>query len=727
VRRTRSAKILRLGAAVLALVMLGSMGLVMWRQQSFEDAVRSAGSEISELIRTSDRIAARERLNHWVSVLGDCEEADDLRRQVDFADAAELQRQTRQAHRRMRKRLDDAAEMLESGELRSALAIYSEVRENEDLRSTVDEVIATRLDAVLADIEETAKIMRTRLPEEPTAMLDRRDLGAHLADIKSLCRPTMYVVVDDIATLIDNDELPRYLSRARRQNIVGVLDRVRDIFTRSRQLSEAYATALRRSETQRRFDPLFKKALRREEAYDFTGALELFRELQKSEATDPELRALFRDHVNRNATICKLMNALSGATNQGDFSGAQQQLRALELAFPDVPFDRMIRLPLRIESQPSGARVHCNGTEIGVTPCTVAFVPADPNRVVVDMAGFRPHETAVEGEYRGPLFVPLVFEPLHSLEHPNAVDVGPVRDDHGRMFLVDRGGNVSSIVMETGERLWSYRTQDLSGLLSRAFLHRDHVIFASLDGDLRALEVKTGSVAWTVPDLPTETAPLQFGQFLAIATTNDRIHVIDLEARSQASAPLAIGGRARLERSGNNLIVITQKKVMALRMPHMRMLWEEKAEGLSELHAVSNDTCVVVVDDNGVVTCLETEDGKQRWRQAGDAELLGPPIFDGDSVIMTSAQRIVRLALVDGSRRRTIPASKGEWNGASLLVGTRLMTPSTSGYVEVMDAATGKRLYLIEGSKRGVRVLPCKEGSVVALPDRRLHFYPKLR
>ena len=39
----------------------------------------------------------------------------------DFADSAELQRQTRQAQRRMRERLIEAAKMLENGELRSAL------------------------------------------------------------------------------------------------------------------------------------------------------------------------------------------------------------------------------------------------------------------------------------------------------------------------------------------------------------------------------------------------------------------------------------------------------------------------------------------------------------------------------------------------------------------------------------------------------------------------------
>ena len=125
-----------------------------------------------------------------------------------------------------------------------------------------------------------------------------------------------------------------------------------------------------------------------------------------------------------------------------------------------------------------------------------------------------------------------MFEPQSSFEHTNAVDVAPTRDNRGRMFLVDRGGNVTAFATDTGDSVWSYQTEDLSGLLSKAFLHREHIVFASLDGDLRALNAKTGSVAWSMPALPTEVAPVKFDKFLAIATTDNRLCVVDLDSRS---------------------------------------------------------------------------------------------------------------------------------------------------------------------------------------------------
>ena len=233
-QQTKTTRLIRLAAALVALGLLGSMGWVLWKQNSFEEAVRAAGHEISEMIRAGDRVGARERLVHWCGVLGTCEEANDLRRQVDFADAAELQRRTRMAVRRINERLVQAAEMLDRGQLRSALVIYADLRENKDHRARIDEVIKTRLAAVMADIEETAKIMTTRLPNGPNKLMDRRELTGRLADVRDLCRPTLYVLVDDIVSLHDTDEVPDFIAENQRMELASTLERVRDVYSRAK-------------------------------------------------------------------------------------------------------------------------------------------------------------------------------------------------------------------------------------------------------------------------------------------------------------------------------------------------------------------------------------------------------------------------------------------------------------------------------------------------------------
>lgn len=726
-QQTTARRIVRYATMVIAVGLLGSMGIVLWQQHRFETSVREAGEEISELIRAGERLQARDRLVHWAEVLGECEEADDLRRQVDFAEAAELQRRTRAARQLLNARLVTAAEMLDKGQLRAALVVYAELRGNEDHRSEVDEVIATRLKAVITDVEETAKTMVTRLPAEPTRMMDRRELTRRLADIKSLCRPTLYVLVDDIAALHDAGELPDFINEAQRAALDDVLLRVRDVYARAKNLEEAYVAALELSETQRRYDPMFKEALQREAKHDFAGALELFRELQKADVNDPEVRALFRDHITRNATICKLMAKLDEATRAGEYAVAFQQLRALQLAFPDVPFDELVRLPLHIESYPSGARVHCNGAEVGTTPCAVSFVPADPNRFLIALDGFRSREVTLDDDHAGRLSLRLVYEPRHALEHPNAVDAPPLTGDDRRMFLVDRGGNVTSMTPGVEPPHWSYKTGDLSGLLSRPFRHRENIVFASLDGRLRALDAGTGAVVWSMPNLPTEVEPVQFGKFLVLATTDDRICVVDLERQTEESIELHAGGRVRLLRAGNRLIIVTPDAIAARAVPSLKRLWRQPGANLTDLHAAASDTAVVAIADHGVLLCLDPKDGAERWRQIEDGAAIGPPILDGDAVLVASRRQLVRLDLADGSGRRAVPNEGADSQPGLALIGNRVVIPTADGEVQVLDAKTCRRLYSLEGSSRSVRVLPWQRGALVALPDRRLHFYSELQ
>ncbi|MCR9246771.1 MAG: DUF4388 domain-containing protein [bacterium] len=726
-QQTRTSVLIRLGTAAIALVLLGSMGWVVWQQNRFESAVQEAGQEINNLIQTGDRSTARERLAHWSHVLGPCEEVDDLRRQVDFADAAELQKRNRAAQQRLNDRLVAAAELLDKGQLRSALVIYSDLRSTPDYQARVDEVLNTRLNAVLTDITATAKTMGTRLPGPPTRLMDRRELGNHLAAIQALCEPALYVLVDDLADLSDTGEVPAYLPEGLRSRVQEVQNHSREVFGRARKLAEDYGNAVELADTQRKYDPMFKAALEREKSHDFAGALELFRKLQKSEVNDPELRALFRDRVTRNATICKLTEQLGKATGNGDHNGALQQLKALRLAFPDVPFERLVRLPLRIESRPAGATVRCNGTEIGRTPCTVAYVPADPNQFVIDLQGFRPQEATLDGSESGRLDFALVLEPSHVVAHTNAVDQEPYRDPAtGMLVITDRGGDASAVMPGEPAPHWTFKTGDLSGLLSQPFRFEKDIVFASLDGTLRALALADGARSWQLQNLPTETAPILFDRHLAIATTDGRLALVDLAEHSVKDVPID-ATRMRLVRAGDQLVVATPEGLSAHAVPSLERVWQRTIQNLVDLHVAATDTAIITVDDRGAVQCLEAATGEPRWQDLVNGRAVAPPMFDGDFALVVSERQITRMLLTDASQRRTIPAPHDGWRGPALVIGQRLLAANSRGEVEVRSSDTAQQLYTIAGSERGTRLLRYGKGAIVAGMGRELHLFPALR
>lgn len=727
--RSKTTQAIRIAAITIVLVLAGSMGLVIWQQDRFESAVREAGNEISALIAAGDRNKARERLVHWAHQLGECPEADDLRRQVEFADAAELQRQARAERERTNERLVTAAEMLDKGQLRSALVVYDDLRSKEANQAEIESVVNTRLKALLADIDSAAKIMATRLPEEPNRLMHRRQLVDNLADIKTVCQPALYVLVDDLLNLHDGKELPAYLAPDLRADVDTLIERHRATFERARDLLAAYTRAVEKSDRQREYDPVFKKALDCEEAHDFAGALELFQELQKSEVDDPALRALFRDHVTRNATIVKLMGELGNATGSGNYATALQQLKALKLAFEDVPFEKLVRLPLKIESDPVGAAVHCNGAEIGKTPCIVAFIPAEENRFRIALDGFeaRDFELVDHESLAGQLGVQLVFAPAHSMAHGNSVDKPPLTLNDGTLVFTDRGGNAFAMKPGATEPHWTFKSGDLSGLLSRPFGIGGNVVFASLDGKLRCVDGKTGVEIWSLPDLPTEVEPVQFDTYLVAATTTGRLVVTDLEQQEQRYIDLPDSDRVRLLRAGSRLVVVTRTSISAHKMPSLKLQWSAPFDNLTDLHVAAADDVIIAVDSGDTIRALAPLTGDELWRGVADSPPIASPMIAGRRALFVSEREVLSVAALDGSQRRVMKAEHDGWKGIPGLAGDRLLLRTIRGDIEAYALGSGRRQYVLDGDERGTCILPWRTGIIVAVGGRDLRFFPKLR
>ncbi|MCA8974175.1 MAG: DUF4388 domain-containing protein, partial [Planctomycetes bacterium] len=144
-RRSKGARMVRLAITLATAGLLGTIGFSYWQQQQAEVDAATAAQEISDLLGSGDRLAARERLEFWSGVLGLGETTADLRRQIDFADAAEMQRRARLLQKQMVERLAAAWELLRKGDLNAAFAIYTEVRASRELRTDADESLATRL------------------------------------------------------------------------------------------------------------------------------------------------------------------------------------------------------------------------------------------------------------------------------------------------------------------------------------------------------------------------------------------------------------------------------------------------------------------------------------------------------------------------------------------------------------------------------------------------------
>ena len=726
-RQTRLGRIVRLATAAAATLMLGGMGVVLWQQHSVSQAVAEADRDISALLSSGDRAGARERWQHWSDRLGDNEAIEDLRNRIAFAEAAEQGRLQKILRARINERLTQAAQQLGRGELGAALQVYSEIWTEGAVRDEVTDVVATRFDALLADLELVTKGLPHRLPPEPNTLFDRKALLTNLADLQSACTPAQLRTFSELQDLVTRRALPEFLSADRQARVQALVSSGAPSFRRAQDLTQAYTEALQRNDQQRRLDPMFKAAVEHEGAFEFAAALELYRELERQPAGDKDLRAHFRDHVARNATIVKLLDAVRTATASGDFTTAQQQLRALRRSFPEVPFDRLVQLPLQVDSQPRGARVRCNGVDAGVTPLLLERAPADETRVEVQLDGFRGALTTVRGDETGTWTGHLLLIPDRTWKHGSQIEVPPAFTEAGDLVLVDRGGNVAAVDPAKGEARWTFRSGDLSGLLTQPVLDGGLVVVGSLDGDLRALRLGDGGLAWSIPGLPTEAAPIRIDRTLILATTDRRLCSVNLQTREVSSVPLPEFVHGHVLVQGSTVVAIGERgSILAFSLPGLRPLWTQSVGSNSAPMAALPRGCVIVAEEQGQLNAFDLADGQRKWRQDLRGELLGIVATDDRTVVVASAVALHRLDAATGNKAETITRPECEWAPGLAVVGDRLLAPLRDGSIQVVNLASGEPLYRLDASKRS-RPLPVNGGLLLQGNDQTVQWFARLR
>lgn len=724
-RRTRVGRIVRVAAAFISLAMMGTVGAVLWQDHWFSAAVAEADREITALLEEGERATARERLQHWQAQLGDCEPIEDLQNRIAFAEAAEAGRAQKMLRQRVNTRLIAAADLLGKGELGAALTVYRALAADAKVRDEVSDVVRTRVGALLDELDKTAKGLTGRLPVEPNTLIERRDLVTRLAELQVVCPPPMLRAFADLRTMAAGPELALMLPPDQVPRITELLRDAKEPFARAEHLVSAYTDALQRDEQQRQLDPMYKAAVEKETAHDFAGALALYRDLERLSTGDSELRTHFRDRVARNATIVRLTEALRAATEAGDFAGAQQQLRALQLSFPDIPFQRLVRLPLRILSQPAGARITCNGQDVGTAPIVLSRIPGESLKLSASAPGFKSVATTIVGDETASWVGHLELTPDVTWHHGSMLEVAPVLVGD-RMFVVDRDGNVVAVDPKTGVCAWTFRSGDLSGLLTEPIVYQGKILVGSLDGDLRALDETTGKVAWSLPDLPTEVAPARVDRFLLLATTDQRLGVIDLAERTRTSVPLP-DAPARLLASGRTVLVVGENgRVVAFKLPVLEPAWQQSLAGMQTPTATLAAGHLVIADDRGRIAGLDVASGEVRWQHDLGVEFLGAPAAHGRQVIVPTHSQLLRFDAGTGAERAAIERGDQDWAGPVAVVGNRLVAPLRDGQLQVLDLGTGGALYRIAAGKRA-RALGAGERLFVANADRSVQTFLRLR
>jgi outer membrane protein assembly factor BamB len=196
----------------------------------------------------------------------------------------------------------------------------------------------------------------------------------------------------------------------------------------------------------------------------------------------------------------------------------------------------------------------------------------------------------------------------------------------GRAFVVTTDNQLLAVDTSNGEVLWNQRAfQESAGLLAAtsAAATNDVVIAPFTSGELDAVRIQTGSMAWT--DQLTRT-----GNFTPLANIN-----------AIAARPVIVDGRVyAISHSG---------RFVSIDLRTGERIWTANVGSTQTPWIAGNFAFVVTLDAQ--LVCISTRDGRVRWitqlkewrnenRESGAIQYVGPVLISDRLVVISSRGKL---------------------------------------------------------------------------------------
>jgi outer membrane protein assembly factor BamB len=727
-RSTRTAKLARIGILAITMLLLVAGAVVFVHRQQTDQSLARAAQEVGNLLRQGDRTSARRVIEHCREQLGDHEQLDDLQRQIEFAEATEAASLHRAQRKQDNEKLAAAAELLTKGDLEASLAIYRELHTRTELRAEVTEVVDTRLEAMRSDLELLAKSLAAGLPPPPGDIPDRKALEKGLNWLNERVQPGRLRQAEGVIRAQDTSAMPEWvnaeLGKRLNQTARTVLPLLQQALERQHQIEAVWS----RTGSDLKLAPIYEDARRREREMDFAGALDCYRRLEH-EHSDDKMRRYFRDQVERYVAIVQYLDTIAAAEKSADFATAQSQYRALRLCYADLPFDRLVHLPLTVDSRPPGATVLWNGQDAGRTPLHLSFLPGVPGTLVLQKPGFADVQTEIRGDQVGAVKSLLALVPDWDAEIGALVEQTCSADGQTRVFTVDRAGVVTALDANGGGHIWQWPSGDLSGYLSPPLRFQRLLLVASLDGTARAIDTDNGQPAWQLDGLATDVAPVLAGPVLAIATTDKRIGFVDAaRGRRQGALPLPERAAADLVAISNLVLVLCQDgSAVTFNAATGVQAWVQRFDRNSVARACTAGHAFILLGENGQVRALDSRTGNVLWSKNLDSQVEGAPASNGRDLCVVLSNHVLLLDPASGAIRAQ-SADNEAWTGTPVLLKDRVAVPVRDGSWRVLSRENLDVLYQLHSSKRFAATGTAWRdvGLLLGTKDRKLAFFRRL-
>ncbi|MFO1052512.1 MAG: PQQ-binding-like beta-propeller repeat protein [Planctomycetota bacterium] len=719
----------RTKVAVIAAV-IASLGFVGWIQFDGWMANRRVAevvSRINDLLAHDDLDAAGELQQTATIDFGEREELSALLARINQARKQRNNEKQRALEAKRDTLLRHATELLDGGDVKAGLDAFFARTE---LGAPIDKLEAdlrTRFDGIRTSFDSLARSLPEKLPPEPTMLQRPSEQDALLGKLHTdFALPQRKVVAGLLAVRED----PRIASALGREfePFYAVVDRLRTLFDRADELERGYTDRVSRRRVAEELTPVYEEAVRHDNAFEFEAALAAYRTLAENHPAEDELRQHFRQQVERLSAILRLLDVIRTATEKGDFATAQGQLRALRQQYPEIPFDTLTSLPVRVRTTPDGAKVFVDDRYIGDAPVLTSYRPGAKTRIRIEKDGYFPEQTEVGGDTVGLVRSLLVRKPDWTSSLAGTVDRAMVATPDGRVLLTDRAGSIRCIEPGNGIEGWRLDTGDLSGLLSRPVVDGKHLVVTSIDGTVRCLDTDKGGVVWEFHGVSGSAGAVigvhdgrriavvasQGGTLTGLALDNgQKLWLTDLRLPVEADLALV---------DGIVVVPTTREIAVGLELKSGKERWRTAIpRGVTLPPAVAGSR-ILLAGDDAQLCLLDGRSGESRWRVELQSGVTASPLLRGERVIVGDGRDLLFLDVRTGTRVGSRHFD-GELRTALSTHGDLLFVGEDRGVIHAVALDGLEDRFLLRGPAVALAPVLCLDGgtTVIAFQDQSVH------
>ena len=272
------------------------------------------------------------------------------------------------------------------------------------------------------------------------------------------------------------------------------------------------------------------------------------------------------------------------------------------------------------------------------------------------------------------------------------------------MLYLSIGGTLNALSLEDHSARWKLTTNKEYGILSQPTVDGDLVIFGSNDHEIRAVNTRTGEVAWSYPtEFRITGSPCVVGDKVVVGSGDGIVYAFERKTgdlRWQFKAGQSIYSSVATD--GRNIFFSSFNYQVYSLDENGKQRWSFKTGGPIRSGVSVGADQVFVGSDDGHVYALHKDSGKKAWSFKTDGFVEAAPAIDEQTAYIGSVDgRFRALSLQTGKLLWEIDAASPIRQPA-LIVGHEVYFYSDNTILRQVEKRTGKVISETKFNYRGL-------------------------